>query len=91
MTDDVIVEELHFKPYDDNYVLVSKRRFIASNNCIASMANFISGVTNTSKKHLISEFVKKSINIVESRTQSEIDQQIEAYTAIHNQQANKSA
>jgi hypothetical protein len=88
---DAITEEPHFKPYDDNYVLVSKRRFIASNNCIASMANYVSGLTNTPKKQLISEFVKKSINIVEAQTQSEIDQQIAAYTAIHNQQPNKSA
>ncbi|MBO1058467.1 MAG: hypothetical protein HEQ27_18925 [Dolichospermum sp. JUN01] len=55
------------------------------------MANYVSGLTNTPKKQLISQFVQKSINIVESQTQSEIDQQIAAYAAIHNQQPNKSA
>jgi aromatic ring-opening dioxygenase LigB subunit len=88
---DVITEKLHLMPYDDNYVLISKRRLLASSNCIVAMANLISGLTNTSRSHLISQFLKESNNIIEAQTQSELDQQIEVLIATYNQQPNKSA
>ena len=65
---DVITEKPHLMPYDDNYVLISKRRLLASSSCIVAMANLISGLTNTSRSHLISEFLKESNDIVEAQT-----------------------
>ena len=88
---DVITEKPHLMPYDDNYVLISKRRLLASSNCIVAMANLISGLTNISRSHLISQFLKESTNIIETQTQSQIDQQIEVLIAAYNQQPNKSA
>ena len=88
---DVITEKPHLMPYDDNYVLISKRRLLASNNCIVAMANLISGLTNISRSHLISQFLKESNNIIKAQTQSELDQQIEILIATYNQQPNKSA
>jgi hypothetical protein len=55
------------------------------------MANLISGLTNTSRSHLISKFLKESNNIIESQTQLELDQQVEVLVATYNQQPNKSA
>lgn len=88
---DVITEKPHLIPYDDNYVLIRKERLLASNNCILSMANLISGLTNTSRSYLISRFLRESNNIIKAQTQSELDQQIEVLIAMHNQQPNKSA
>jgi aromatic ring-opening dioxygenase LigB subunit len=88
---DVITEKPHLMPYDDNYVLISKRRLLASSNCIVAMANLISGLTNTSRSHLISKFLKESNNIIEAQTWSELDQQVEVLIATYNQQPNKIA
>lgn len=88
---DVITEKPHLMPYDDNYVLISKQQLLASSNCIVTMANLISGLTNTSRRYLISQFLKESNNIIEAQTQSELDQQIEVLIATYNQQPNKSA
>jgi hypothetical protein len=88
---DAITEKPHLMPYDDNYVLISKRRLLVSNSCIVAMATFISGLTNISRNHLISQFFKESNNIIKAQTQSQIDQQIEVLIAIYNQQPNKSA
>ena len=88
---DVITKKPHLMPYDDNYVLISKERLFASSNCIVSMANLISALTNTSKTHLISMFLKESNDIIKAQTQSELDQQIEVLIATYNQQPNKSA
>ena len=88
---DAITEKPHLMPYDDNYVLISKRRLLVSSNCIVAMANLISGLTNNSRSHLISMFLKESNNIIEAQTQSELDQQIEVLIATYNQQPNKSA
>jgi len=65
---DVITEKPHLMPYDDNYVLISKRRLFASSNCILAMSNFISGLTNISRSHLISKLLKESNNIIEAQT-----------------------
>jgi hypothetical protein len=55
------------------------------------MANLISGLTNNSRSHLISMFLKESNKIIEAQTQSQLDQQIEVLIATYNQQPNKSA
>jgi hypothetical protein len=55
------------------------------------MANLISGLTNTSRSHLISKFLKESNNIIEAQTRSELDQQVEVLIATYNQQPNKIA
>ncbi|MFN6156034.1 MAG: hypothetical protein ACK4YK_16120 [Dolichospermum sp.] len=88
---DVITKKPHLMPYDDNYVLISKERLLASSNCIVSMANLISGLANTSRSHLISMFLKKAHDIIKAQTQSELDQQIGVLIAAYNQQPNKSA
>ena len=88
---DAITEKPHLMPYDDNYVLISKRRLLASSNCIVAMANLISGLTNNSRSHLISMFLKESNNIIKAQTQSLIDQQIEVLIVAYNQQPNKNA
>lgn len=89
MSDDVIVEKPHLIPYDDDYVLISKRRLIAGNNCVAAMANLISGLTNQSRDYLITRFVKQSIGIVNRFSQSQIDEQIKVITATYNNQEPK--
>ncbi|MTJ12212.1 hypothetical protein FJR11_06295 [Anabaena sp. UHCC 0187] len=88
---DVSIEKPYLIPYDDEYVLVSKRRLIAGNNCVAAMANLISGLTNTSRACLIAQFAKESIRMVEELPQSQIDEQIEIITATYNEQPKKSA
>jgi len=88
---DVIIEKPHLMPYDDNYVLISKRRLLASSSCIVAMANLISGLTNTSRSNLISKFLKESNDIIEAQTQLELDQQVEVLVATYNLQPNKIA
>ncbi|MTJ14878.1 hypothetical protein FJR11_20320 [Anabaena sp. UHCC 0187] len=89
--DEIIIEKPYLIPYDDEYVLVSKRRLIAGNNCVAAMANLISGLTNTSMTYIMTKFAKESIRIVEKLPQSEIDEQIEIITATYNEHPKKSA
>jgi uncharacterized protein YjaG (DUF416 family) len=88
---DVTIEKPHIIPHDDDYVLVSKRRLIAGNNCVATMANLISGLTNKSTDHLIIYFSQESISIVDRLSQSEIDEQIQIIASTYNHDPRKSA
>lgn len=85
------VKKPHLLPYDDDYVLVSKRRLAASNDCVAAMAIQLSALINKSHLYLINLFVIESIKTVDNWSQERLDKHIKEIIDFYNQDPKKSA
>lgn len=81
----------HILPYDDDYVLISKRRLVASNHTIYKMALLVSGVFNTSHAAMIVKFTRETIREVDCWTEAAIEEEIEKILDIYKQPPDKSA
>ncbi|MEA5579546.1 hypothetical protein [Anabaena sp. UHCC 0451] len=78
----------HLQPYDDDYVLVSKRRLVAGNYAVSRIALLLSGVTNSSHLALIVKFTREAIAEIGTWSQDKIDNQIQKILESYNQPPN---
>jgi hypothetical protein len=67
----------HILPYDDEYVLISKRRLVAGNLCIADSATRLSAVTNTSRTYMIKALAANAIRNVKRWSQQDVDKHVQ--------------
>ncbi|MGM3305085.1 hypothetical protein ACSQ6I_03715 [Anabaena sp. WFMT] len=63
-------------PYDDEYILVRKRRFLSSTIAIASMGKYISAINNRSLIEIVDNFAQGAASQAESMSSSEVESQI---------------
>lgn len=78
----------HLLPYDDDYLLVSKRRLVAGNYAVSSIAFLLSGITNNSHLFIISRFTREAIKEVCSWSDSKVDEQIQRILQSYNEPPN---
>ncbi len=85
------IEKPHLLPYDDDYVLVSKRRLTAWDNCLVAMAIQFSAIINQSYLRLTYMFMAESIKATDNWTQERLDKYVEKIIVSYNQDPKKSA
>ncbi|MBD2628829.1 hypothetical protein [Trichormus variabilis] len=65
------------KPFDEQYLLVSKRSITASNLAVASLANYVSLITGKPVGEIIVGVGVESRRLAEKFTQEEVDSHIQ--------------
>ncbi|MBD2569709.1 hypothetical protein [Anabaena lutea] len=65
------------KPFDEQYLLVSKRNILASNLAVASLANYVSLVAGKPVDQIIVGVGVESRKLAEKFTQEEVDSHVQ--------------
>ncbi|WP_177176234.1 hypothetical protein [Trichormus sp. NMC-1] len=65
-------------PFDEEYILIRKRRFLAGNIAMASMAKYVSAIENCSLTYVAQKFAQNGVNVAESMPQDLVDMQIQS-------------
>ena len=71
-------------PYDDNYILICKQRFYASNLTIALMSELIAKRTGFSQDDVITDAVNKAVHVTSNKSGEEINQHIQQILETYN-------
>jgi hypothetical protein len=72
-------------PYDDDYVLVSKRRLVAGNYAVSKIAFLLSGMINSSHITIIVKFTREAIKEINLWSKPQIDDHINQILNSYNQ------
>ncbi|MBD2628828.1 hypothetical protein [Trichormus variabilis] len=63
--------------FNEEYILIRKRRFLAGNIAMASMAKYISAIENRSLAYVVKKFAQNGVDAAETMPQELVDMQIQ--------------